>query len=187
MITIRCMEQAVGPAKVCPECKNPVFEEETVCGFCGHIFGAASVWPKTYRYATWGTTGLCSSALFCALAVAALGAIGFLAGVRRPGSEGVIGAAIAVPVACLAVVFCYLMLLARNGSVTFEADRVEWTTALGKKHIVSNTDLSVVEYQSFKSGPSVVFGRKGGPRRTLTPALAGYEQAVAELKQRAAA
>ena len=64
------MEPTEGPTKVCPECKNPVFESETVCGFCGHVFGvsikardtsptsASGHWPKTYRYPRGGVKGL---------------------------------------------------------------------------------------------------------------------------------
>ncbi len=32
------MDTTEGPTKACPECKNKVFEADTVCGFCGHVF-----------------------------------------------------------------------------------------------------------------------------------------------------
>src|SRR5271154_7005629 len=60
--TIRDMDPAQGPTKVCPECQNAIFEADSICGFCGHVFaasGPSSAPPsKTYRYRPWGSYGL---------------------------------------------------------------------------------------------------------------------------------
>lgn len=146
---------------------------------------AAAAWPRTHRYLLFGSFGLGNTfgcVLFVMIAVPALGVyIG-----PTPAQALRENAFWLVPFCTGCFLWCvYLVLLYRNGGLTFEADSVVFTDSLGRRHEFANSELRAVFGSSgYPTYSSCSVGAKEGHLYRLSRALVEYDEIRRELRRR---
>ena len=165
-----------------------MFESESVCGFCGHVFGteahlAPGDWPKTYRYQKWGVKGQYTEPIVATILFLGIGGVFFATMPRRPEMVGTMIGIIALMIAGNCAGFFAASRVVNNASVTLEADRVTWTTATGQEHSVPNSALYGAK-ASGRDGGNYMFGLEDGPWCNPSSNIENYKELIAEIKRR---